>query len=264
MTSDSQSQQHQQKSDGGSSISSQPSSDVLSLEFAMKAADKIRKTLIHKNDVTEKSHIVPPGTIQGVLASLAAGLLLTPIRSSILRSSFVRTPLQNVVVSSSSSNPPPATGPFQGFIDLIITPAMVVVAAQVGLVVGTLYGSNFYLNRVAKYDSIQSSFSSRTTTTTTLNNDQENNNNNSALSSSTDGVMNTICQELLDMSPSPSSNNDTTFSTLQDESKEYIIDKKYESWDPRANVMESLLNAIQNCRKKQQNNNQSDFKTRAG
>ena len=139
---------------------------------------------------------------------------------------------------------------------------MAVVAAQVGLVVGTLYGSNFYLNRVAEYNSNnqEGQSSSFASTTTTLDDHQENSN-----SSSSDAIMGTICQDLLDMLPPPppsSSNNDTTFSTLHhdDESMEYKIDMKYESWDPRGKVMESLLNAIQNCRKQQQVSNKMQKK----
>ena len=97
--------QQQQQSDGSSSPSS---SDTLSLEFAMKAADKIRKTFIHNDDVIEKNQRFPPGAIQGGFAFLTVGLLMTPLRRSILRSSFVR-PKNNRVPSSSYSASPPTT-----------------------------------------------------------------------------------------------------------------------------------------------------------
>jgi hypothetical protein len=192
------------------------------LEDAMKAADGIRQVCNEKtteessasssgstsswdadtvNDrryFPEKSY--PPGFMEGVAAMIASGLFVfSPFRSAILR-------------QASSSSPG-----FGNFVNLVITPLLVVGSAQVGFATASLVGSKVYLNEVADVPP-------------------------TAISPMTD----LICYDLLlipkekgmrNYSPSSSSPGVGAAS----------------SWDPRVQTLYSLSRAMETCHKRDQN-----------
>mmetsp|Transcript_20620 Transcript_20620/g.44879 ORF Transcript_20620/g.44879 Transcript_20620/m.44879 type:complete len:239 (-) Transcript_20620:3353-4069(-) len=222
--------------DGKSSIGKR-----LSLVEAMEAADRIRKFLRERKDPVETEQWFPPGTWQGATAFAATGLLMTPLRGSILNMAGPR-------------------GPFQGFIDLVVTPVLAVGAFQVGLVIGTLYGSSYYLERVAK--------DAATTTTMTFYNDGTNEamavrrGQDDALiyRPMTEGIaaereqtVAQLCQQVLSLLPSSTSSLEESAQTPSfqqiptDESSTFT----FASWDPRTKTMENLTLAVDNCRRRE-------------
>jgi hypothetical protein len=121
--------------DDQKSTRSNSNSNDLTLVDAMKVADSIRKHYNDSNGEKEKneSRNIPPGLMQGLSAFCIAGVALLPVR--------------RVILSSQSS----AVGaaPFRNFMDLVVSVSQALAATQVGLMSGTLYGSQFYLNQVA-------------------------------------------------------------------------------------------------------------------
>jgi hypothetical protein len=258
------------------------------LELAMKAADAIRKSLQQMEDPHEQGLWIPPGTMPGVAAFVATGLLFSPLRSAILKRAgassstaaaaqrqsaammMVKKPNNSnhsASTSPSSSSPPPpppppniGLGTFQNLMDLIVTPAMAVIAAQVGLVVGTLYGSSHYLQRVMEVHD-------RDTGRPELYHE-------SMVEKNGDRKRIDLCQSLLSLtssSSSSSSQSSTTtdsihimahdgpvvnsFSSVQGESFDMETNKEtpnlYPSWDPRQNTIGSLYRAIRHCQQQQ-------------
>jgi len=200
-------------------------SGSLTLVQAMETADRIRQALLKRNDPTETGQMVPPGTLQGVSAFCATGLLLTPFRRSILK----------------MTGP---SGPFQGFVDLVITPVLAVGAAQVGLVIGTLYGSSYYLDRLASDAAIT------TTTSSTLGYGEvmslRRQDDKISYSATTESIAtereNTVvelCKEVLSLPLARDSLDETSENT------------SFASWDPRSKTMKSLLNAVDKCRRRE-------------
>lgn len=108
-------------------------SDSLSLIHAMKLADVIRK---HYHGEANNSSFsgIPPGVLQGVAAFIATGALLLPFRRILLR----------------QAGNQPGGKPFQNFVDISITVAGALGATQVGLFIGSLYGSQVYLDLLRK------------------------------------------------------------------------------------------------------------------
>jgi hypothetical protein len=189
-----------QTDDVPNSIDDDESNNHLSLVEAMKAADSIRTIFLKRKDPNETEALLPPGSLEGSFAFITTGLLFTPLRSTILKMTGPR-------------------GSFQSFVDLIVTPFMAVASAQVGLVVGSLYGSSYYLERVA-------TVSVNETKATSFQVGQDTNNT----------IADELCQELLSITSSPSSSSqEVTFG----------------SWDPRTKTMESLFRALENCQKKE-------------
>ncbi len=206
------------RDDKGSTTSS------LSLVEAMEAADRIRKVFKERSDPIETGQLIPPGTWQGAVAFCATGLMMTPFRRSILTMTGPR-------------------GPFQGFVDLVITPVLAVGAAQVGLVIGTLYGSSYYLDRLA--------VDAATTTTTRSSNNLGSNEvmfvrhqddkisyspTSVSVAAERESTVVELCKKVLSLTlaaePTPES---TSFA----------------SWDPRSKTMNSLLHAVENCRRRE-------------
>eukprot|EP00980_Cylindrotheca_fusiformis_P031545 scaffold26542_cov157-Cylindrotheca_fusiformis.AAC.1 len=101
----------------------------LSLLHAMKAADVTRKHY-HGEATTASSAGIPPGFLQGIAAFVATGILLLPVRRRILR----------------YAGNQPGGRSFQHFVDLSISVVGAMGASQVGLVVGSLYGTKVYLD----------------------------------------------------------------------------------------------------------------------
>jgi len=223
--------------------SSKDSNSSLTLAEAMKAADSIRQAFLKRNDPTETEQLVPPGTWQGAVAFAATGLLMTPFRRSILK-------------MTGQSN-----GPFQGFIDLVVTPVLAVGAAQVGLVIGTLYGSSYYLDRLAM---------DAATTTTTTNNELMSvrygtddkisfSPTTEAIAAERESTVAELCQEVLSMSLSSSStptlSSEASIQTPSLQTATALVEREavsFSSWDPRLKTMESLHHAVKNCRRREQ------------
>jgi hypothetical protein len=227
------------------------------LELAMKAADIIRKTLQQSDDHVESSLWVPPGTVPGLSAFVAAGLLFSPVRNAILTRanasrSFATTSVRTQTTTPSSETTPPSQS-FQHFMDLIVTPAMAVIAAQIGLVVGTLYGSSHYLRQVVDYDNSQAYIMSS----------GEMDRRGKALDMNGHAKKNSICQNLLGLTDASSTKISGNVSKSQDDSVDLVpstieyfnaegsgsIPNLYPSWDPRQSTIESLFKAIQHCKK---------------
>lgn len=200
-------------------------SNPLSLVEAMEAADRIRKILIRDEDPTETNQLVPPGTWQGMAAFGATGLLvMTPLRRSIL----------------TLAGPNKA---FSGFVDLVVTPVLAVGAAQAGLVMGTLYGSSYYLDRLA---------AEAATTTKSFTNDLGSTEvlsvrvgdddklsyspTTESLASEREKTVSELCTQVLSLSSSEPSHEPAP---------------SFASWDPRFKTMNSLLNAVRNCRQRE-------------
>ena len=222
--------------DGESSIGKH-----LSLVEAMEAADRIRKTFRERKDPIETEQWCPPGTWQGATAFAATALLMTPLRGSILNMAGPR-------------------GPFQGFIDLVVTPVLAVGAFQVGLVIGTLYGSSYYLERVA--------MDAATTTTMTFYNDRTN--KAMAVRRDQDDVLiyrpiaadtaaereqtvSQLCQQLLSLLPSSTSSLEESAQTpsFQQIPTDASSTFTFGSWDPRTKTMENLTLAVDNCQRRE-------------
>mmetsp|Transcript_31798 Transcript_31798/g.77010 ORF Transcript_31798/g.77010 Transcript_31798/m.77010 type:complete len:181 (+) Transcript_31798:2547-3089(+) len=102
----------------------QDKSNELSLIHAMKMADVVRK---HYNGVDNSSSSgIPPGALQGAAAFVLTGVALLPVRRLLLK-----------------------TAGHQGFknlVDIVASVGGTLAATQVGLVVGSLYGSKVYLD----------------------------------------------------------------------------------------------------------------------
>ena len=238
--------------------------EPLGLVDAMAAADRIRKAYLEREDPKETGKMVPPGTWQGGAAFAATGLLLmTPLRRSIL----------SMAGGNGGGN-----GPFRGFVDLVVTPVLAVGAAQVGLVIGTLSGSSYYLDRLAE----DAATTTRTTTTITSSSPSSSiPGSNEWVSVRTDrdggiryspttenlaaeqeSTVAELCRGLLSASSSPTptptattiqsseSHNPTeTFRNLAVSESE-TPPPSFGSWDPRSKTMKSLLDAVDSCRRR--------------
>ncbi|KAL3940437.1 MAG: hypothetical protein SGBAC_005021 [Bacillariaceae sp.] len=102
----------------------QDSSDELSLIQAMKMADVARK---HYHGVEHSSPSgIPPGALQGAAAFVLVGVALLPVRKVMLKYAGHKG--------------------FKNFVDINATVGGTLAATQVGLVVGSLYGSKVYLD----------------------------------------------------------------------------------------------------------------------
>lgn len=220
--------------------SSRKSVRSFTLVEAMKAADIIREAFRKRNDPEEVEQMVPPGTWQGVTAFAATGLLLTPFRRSILQMTGPR-------------------GPFQGFVDLVVTPILAVGAAQVGLVVGTLYGSSYYLDRLAMDAATTTKMSSNLGSSEFLSVRYGQDDKirysptTESLAVERDNTVAELCQELLSLSSPPSPSPESSF---QNELSQNTISleteiQSFDSWDPRSKTMKSLLHAVNNCRRRE-------------
>lgn len=104
------------------------SESSLSLIHAMKLADVTRKHY-HGQDAKGAGGI-PPGALQGAAAFLATAAALLPIRRIVLR----------------HANQQPGGKPFANFVDIVISVGQALVATQAGLFIGSLYGSQTYLD----------------------------------------------------------------------------------------------------------------------
>jgi len=191
-------------------IHDESKNNQISLVEAMKSADCIRSIYLKRKDPTETEALLPPGTWQGGVAFLTAGLLFSPVRRTILKMTGPR-------------------GPFQSFVDLVITPLMVVASVEVGLVIGPLYGSFYYLDRVATIAASEGAASVRLGQDTTTN-----------VATTTE-----LCQEMLSLTSSSSS---SSLSSIQLPSSQEVT---FGSWDPRAKAMESLTRALENCQRRE-------------
>eukprot|EP00536_Pseudo-nitzschia_multiseries_P004328 jgi/Psemu1/302506/fgenesh1_kg.71_\ len=219
----------------------------------MEAADKIRKFLRERNDPIETEQWLPPGSWQGVTAFAAAGLLMTPLRRSILSLSGPR-------------------GPFRGFVDLVVTPVLAVGAAQVGLVIGTLCGSGYYLERVAT--------DAATTTTTTAANHGGTHEvmsirrgegdtlsyspTTAEIAAERDQTATELCRRVLSLVPSSASSVEesesepiqTTAPSLRRQQQQQLrptnvpMNFTFGPYDPRTKTMESLFRAVNNCQRR--------------
>ncbi|KAL3915440.1 MAG: hypothetical protein SGILL_005654 [Bacillariaceae sp.] len=243
----------------------------LSLQSAMHAADAIRKSL-RDNLGDDNEGGLPPGSVPGVLAFVGTGLLLTPLRSALLRrvaangapkvatsnipspSSAARTEAATAAESSKKSdlnaqvNQQQGLASFQNLVDLMVTPLLAVMAAQVGLVVGTLYGSSYYLERVVEMEERNGG----------------------------DGGSNTdaICQSLLSAISSTDDNqghgqsSDTAIghadvSDMSSISTDGILQtstsasppQMFEAWDPRQQTIDRLYHAIRHCQETERRKN---------
>jgi hypothetical protein len=229
-----------------------------SMELAVKAADAIRKTLKQLDDPLERSLWVPPGTLPGLSAFVTTGLLLSPLRNAILtRATIARYGVTANVRTqaaspSSESCPTPPSQSFQHLMDLIITPVMAVIAAQIGLVVGTMYGSSHYLKRVVDYDN--------SLVTTVSNEDVD----SRGKASDADDNLNDFspCQSLLTLTDASSikffyNDGETQYDSIDPappEDEHFNAERQnsapnlYPSWDPRQTIIESLFRAIQHCK----------------
>jgi len=205
---------------------------------AMKAADSIRQAFLKRSDPKETEQMVPPGTWQGAVAFLATGLLMTPVRGSILKMTGPR-------------------GPFQGFVDLVVTPALAVGAAQVGLVIGTLYGSSYYLDRLA--------MDAATTTTTSSNlgsnelmsvrfgRDEKTSYSptTESLTAERESMVAELCQDLLSSSSPPPSEASIQTPSFQNTTSLETEPSSFGPWDPRSTTMKSLLRVVDICRRRE-------------
>lgn len=214
---------------------------LLTLNEAMKAADDIRKTFRERNDAREAEQMVPPGTWQGAAAFVATGLLMTPFRRSILK---IAGP----------------SGSFQGFVDLVVTPILAVGAAQVALVVGSLYGSSYYLDRLARDAATTtkpSSLGSNEIMSVRFGPDDKVTYapTTESLAAERESAVAELCQKLLSsLSPAsaqaPSQANIYTPSLPSTTNTESGI-SSFGSWDPRSRTMKSLLHAVDKCRRRE-------------
>lgn len=191
-----------------------------SLADAMKAADCIRK-VYSEDDPTERKSF-PPGTAEGLGAFVVTGILLSPLRAAILNTAGGKVAGQS----------------FRNFCDLVITPFMAVVAAEVGLVTGCVFGSRVYLEQVAYVSPTKNS-----------------------------PITDQACQQLLLLSldkvndskksgtssPSSSSSSLANYSN-DDVDQEWVshpsIEPSSSFWDPRVETMQSFRLALENCQKR--------------
>jgi hypothetical protein len=121
-----------------SSSPQQAAPEVLSLSHAMKVADSIRRHLAGEENSSGVRHdrfspTIPPGLVEGLGALTFAGVALLPVRRLVLTSSAVNSHL-----------------PFRNFVDLFVSVAHALVATQAGLMAGSLYGGQRYLDEFAK------------------------------------------------------------------------------------------------------------------
>lgn len=99
-------------------------SNELSLIHAMKMADVARK---HYHGVDNSSPSgIPPGALQGAAAFMLMGVALLPVRRLMLKNAGHQG--------------------FKNFVDITASVGGTLAATQVGLVVGSLYGSKVYLD----------------------------------------------------------------------------------------------------------------------
>mmetsp|Transcript_22519 Transcript_22519/g.53156 ORF Transcript_22519/g.53156 Transcript_22519/m.53156 type:complete len:226 (-) Transcript_22519:78-755(-) len=202
----------------------------LSLVEAMEAADRIRKFFRERQDPVETEQWVPPGTWQGAATFAATGLLLTPLRGSVLSLAGPR-------------------GPFRGFVDLVVTPVLAVGAAQVGLVMGTLCGSSHYLERVAVEAATTTAATNRGTTVEVISirkgeGDQLSYSPTTAeAAAERDQAVSQLCQQVLSVVPSSALSVDR-FPT------DAPVNFTFGPWDPRTKTMQSLYRAVENCRRR--------------
>ena len=112
----------------------------LSLIHAMRCADAIRKIYDAPADSSSSNNSnaspvgIPPGTAQGISAFLITGIALFPLRRVILNS------------AGGGGN----HKPFQHFVDIVISVGHALASTQVGLYIGSLYGSQTYLDLLKK------------------------------------------------------------------------------------------------------------------
>ena len=231
--------------------------DIWSLQSAMHAADAIRKCLRDMGDKEEG--LLPPGSFPGALAFVGTGLLFTPFRAALLkkavesgRASKKHISSPSIAARAEAANSPSTKSDlntqvqhqqgltsFANLIDLMITPFLAVVAAQVGLVVGTLYGSSYYLERVVTME--------------------ENVKHSESGGIGGDDASETVCKALLSglSGNQEDSKNSQSGETFQDGILETSVPSSaatpqvFESWDPRQQTIDRLFHAIRHCQEKE-------------
>eukprot|EP00934_Nitzschia_sp_Nitz4_P009482 Nitzschia sp. Nitz4//scaffold7_size249615//108645//109235//NITZ4_001171-RA/size249615-processed-gene-0.141-mRNA-1//1//CDS//3329558424//9472//frame0 len=119
----------------GTPSSPGPADEPLSLKHAMSMADVVRQHFKEKGvmDQAIKSP-VPPGALEGLAGLVVTGVALIPARRALL----------------SQWNHHPA---FRNFVDLVISVGHALLATQVGLITGSVYGSQTFLNAFSKIPS---------------------------------------------------------------------------------------------------------------
>jgi len=158
------------------------------------------------------------------------------LRSAILKAAGPSEVTKKAVAAKTSQT---GLGSFQSFIDLLVTPAMAVVAAQVGLIVGTLYGSNSYLTRLAEHDHSKTTVSELPSSFDDA---------DDAEKESSEVVMNDMCKNLLQLTTADVNNpqeDDFSSTSISSANK----NPGFPSWDPRYTIMQNLQQAVQNCEK---------------
>ena len=178
-------------------MASSPTQEMtsISLHHAMKVADTIRKEYTNDGEKkTESKSFFPPGLVQGLSACVVTGVALVPLRRVILHQSSNHLAFRN-------------------FVDLVISVGHALAATQVGFLAGSVYGSNFYLQELAKVPP--------TTESPVV-----------------DRICNTMWSEIL-----PTSIPQTTIDRNMAAAT---------SWDPRVSTMASLQLTIENCRRRKE------------
>jgi hypothetical protein len=103
---------------------------------AVQAGDVIRRRVMAEQSGNihgfhpQNSAFLPPGVGQGVVAAAGTALLTWPLRRGLFR--LMKKP----------NNPQ-----FQIFLELVVTPLQALAVVQAGLLVGSVYGSHFYLQQ---------------------------------------------------------------------------------------------------------------------
>jgi hypothetical protein len=103
----------------------------LDLSHSMKFADTIRKQ--YEQDEGKKKSFnssIPPGAIQGASAALFTGVALLPVRRLILSQT--------------------GDSPIRTFVDLVLSVSHALAATQIGLMAGSIFGCQTYLQDFAK------------------------------------------------------------------------------------------------------------------
>lgn len=173
---------------------------------AVQAGDVIRR---HSPTTNHNSNSLPPGVVPGLVAAAGTALLTTwPLRKSLFR-----------YFSSNNSN----NKQFQMFLELIVTPIQVLAVVQVGLFVGSVYGSHVHLQQFL------------------LEQEQQ------PPSSSFSEVQESVCRELL----LPVSTT-TAIATTRPASNDLS------SWNPLSQILHTHQQVLYQCRRRSQQNQHTE------
>jgi hypothetical protein len=153
-----------------------------------------------------------PGVVPGCVAAGCGIAFMIPVRRSLLRVCDKYWNLGTV------------------FPDLLVTPMITIYVAQCSMWIGSLYGSSFYLNKLASFPAEAPSH-----------------------------TVDTICKDPIIMNAALRIPQSSTSQSMQEkQSPATSLSNLFGQWDPREKVLLTLQDAVRSCQKRRESLSSND------